>query len=62
MTTLEIFLIAIIWIMYGVFATYQTGNNIPELATKDWLCFWYIIAAPGVLLCKALYGAFKKYE
>jgi hypothetical protein len=61
MTHLELVLTAIIWIAYGAFAAYQTGDDDDEVMF-DWIYPYYIIFAPGVLICKALYGIFKKYR
>ena len=64
MTTLEIILIVIIWISYGVYAVYQTeiedGSRSQD--STDWLYALIIIFAPLVLICRAIYGIFGKYE
>lgn len=65
LTNLEITLIAIIWVVYGIFAAYQTKENkdmyssLEEDANRYPL---YITFAPIVLIVKAIHGIFKKYK
>lgn len=57
-------LIALLWVMYGYFAAQQTHESVTNYddADKFWMHFGYIVFAPAVLVIKALYGIFKKYE
>ncbi len=59
MTTLEIVLIAIMWIGYGLFAAYQTSAYKDN---KEFLYFLYPTISPIILVAKMIYGAFKKYD
>ena len=59
MTTLEIILLSIIWIGYGIIAAIQTESyEDGELA----LYLGCILFSPIVFIGRCLYGAFKKYE
>lgn len=59
MTTLEIVLIVLVWLGYGLFAAYQSKG----LQFKDnWQWFAYPLLAPLVFVIKALYGLFKVYK
>jgi len=60
MTNLEITLIAIIWIGYGVFAVYQSKDLEDSVVVP--LFGVYIIFSPIVFIIKALYGVFKQYK
>ena len=62
MTTLEIILIAIIWIGYGLFAAYQSREMNLNSEDQSGMYIVYIVFAPMIFILKCLYGAFKKYE
>lgn len=71
MTTLEIILIIIIWIAYGVFAAYQTEEGSSNVLTVSYYerefdstisLFLMIIFSPIVFIVRALIGIFKRYS
>lgn len=75
MTTLEIILIGILWIIYGIYSlnvTLDTDkslwyNALYAANTSNFdhpitMFLLYIVFSPIVFICKALYGAFKQYE
>lgn len=66
MTPLEITLIVIIWVGYGIFAIKQTEELYKDADDGGpialGMCTAYIIFAPLVFIAKAVYGALKKYR
>ena len=64
MTTLEIILIAVMWVCYGVFTVYRTDD------VRRWqtdgedlvLALAMIVFAPIVLVGRAIIGIFKEYD
>lgn len=66
MTTLEITLLGIIWIGYGIIAIIQTEELYDEITSPRGnsyiIAFLYIVFSPLIFIAKALYGAFKKYN
>lgn len=62
MTPLEIILIVIIWIAYGVFASARTNFTAGDDDGVTITYVMYIIFAPLVFVIKAIYGAFKGYD
>lgn len=61
MTTLEIILIAVVWMGYGAFAGMQTKITI-RCSDKIALEIFFLIFAPIIFVLKAMYGAFKEYK
>jgi len=64
MTTLEIILIAIIWIVYGIYAAVRThGNLFSKKSDFDEVTagVFIVIFAPLVLIYRAIYGIFQSY-
>jgi hypothetical protein len=55
MTTLEIILITILWVIYGVFSAYQDEYH---LRTNFDKYFFHIIFSPLVLIYRILIGLF----
>ena len=55
MTTLEIILIVVIWIVYGVFSAYQDEDCI-TLLPENMKRLIYIIFSPLILLYRILIG------
>ena len=67
MTTLEIILIAIIWIVYGFYSIWMTREFRMDIETgnvEDSLgpIIAMIIFAPIVFTLRAINGAFKEYK
>jgi hypothetical protein len=58
MTGLEIILVAVVWIAYGVFFLYQISDN--EFEDIEW-CGWVlaISLAPFWLIARAIIGIFS---
>lgn len=70
MTQLEIILIIIIWVTYGLYSLRNT-----KFLAEEWkedfedmefrvflMSLLYIVFSPILFILKCLYGAFKKYE
>ena len=64
MTTLEITLIGIMWICYGVFAVYRTDKHAQgsDSEARGWFMFLTVSFAPIVLVGRAIIGIFKEYD
>lgn len=71
MTTLEISLIIILWIGYGLLAinkTKITGAYLTEELSEDqaggayFLAFCLILFSPAILIYRAIYGMFKTFK
>lgn len=62
MTILEIILIGVLWVAYGVFSTYQSeGNKIPLDDAEDVLnLILAMIIAPLILVVRIFLGIFHK--
>lgn len=67
MTILEIILISILWLSYGIFSGFQSINR-SSLGNKNmWqdapvtACF-FVMMVPITLIYRALYGIFRKYD
>jgi hypothetical protein len=56
MTTLEIILLAVVWISYGAFSHYQYLEDFEDAKAV----FWMIVLAPFVLLIRIIIGVFAK--
>lgn len=62
MTTLEIILTGIIWIVYGIYAGVRTDNNLFKGDYDDIiLAIGIIVGSPLVLVYRAIYGIFQSY-
>lgn len=64
MTTLEITLIAIIWIVYGIYAAVRTNNNLfAKSSDFDEVTagVFIVMFSPLVLIYRAFVGIFKSY-
>ena len=58
MTELEIILVAVVWIAYGVFSLYQmNGNEFEGTGTLLWVL--YVSLAPLWLIIRAIMGIFS---
>jgi hypothetical protein len=62
MTNLEILLIAIIWLAYGVYAAFRSERVTYDQDSTMAMYCCYIMFSPMVFICKCLYGAFKEYK
>jgi len=62
MTILEIVLIAIVWVNYGLYAFTKTTFRDEEHEYPFGYNVFFIMGAPIVFIMRAVYGAFKEYE
>jgi len=62
MTILEIILLGIIWMGYGLFAAYQTETSHMSASDEVALSVVIVLFSPLVFIGRCLYGAFKKYR
>jgi hypothetical protein len=62
MTKLEIILIVVLWIVYGVYAAVRTYNNLFKGDYDDVVAaIGLIVVSPLVLIYRAIYGIFQSY-
>lgn len=64
MTNLEIILLLVLWISYGVFAIFRTHGHIlqDEDGEKTIAYFVFIIFSPLILIGRMIWGAIKEYK
>lgn len=62
MITIEIVLIGVLWVMYGVLSAIQDkSTNFNDSDGEFWKFVCHIIFSPIIFVGKALYGVFKPY-
>ena len=59
MTTLEIILIGIIWVNYGLFTAYQHNDNKLDFEVNGFAIFIIVILSPFILFIRIFYGIFS---